>query len=82
MKKQRIIPSLAIPVADGSEKITLVSHTPALSPRIRYEDLTGTITRHHVGKGVSLAPRIPAAVPRARMHRARRGAGSTRRSDR
>ena len=39
-------------------------------------------TRHHLGKGISLAPKMPAAVTLGRVHRARKGAGVTRRTNR
>ena len=79
MKKQRINPSPTVPMADGTGdgtgEITILTHTPALGPRIRYEDLTNTITRYHCAKASTMAPRMPAAAPKTRIHRARRGRG-------
>ena len=46
MKKQRTNPQPAVPILGRDGKITLVSRTPpAPGPRIRYEDLTNTVTR-------------------------------------
>jgi hypothetical protein len=73
----------AIPVpADGFSKTITVTRTPAGAPRLKYEDITGTATRHHIGKGASLAPKMPAATTLGRVHRARKGAGVTRRTNR
>ena len=86
MKKQRINTSLTVPMADGTGdgtgKITILTHTPALGPRIRNEDLTGTVTRYHRAKASGLAPKMPAATAMGRVHRTRRGACATRRRDR
>ena len=50
--------------------------------KIQYEDSEGVVTHHHISNGVSLVPRRLLAVHRTRIHRARRGVGSTRRRDR
>ena len=76
------LPAPVLPVDNGNGKTIVVSHTPALTPRIRYEDSEGTVTRHHIGKGVSLAPKSLPVAHRTSIHPARRGAGSTRRHDR
>lgn len=85
MKKQRTNPQPAVPVVDRNGKITLIARTPpAPGPRIRYEDLTNTVTRSSSRRSAAstLAPRIPAAAQRTRVHRAKRGSGSTKRRDR
>lgn len=85
MKKHYVNPQPSIPVVDSSGKITLVSRTPPASgPRIRYEDLEGVVTRSSCRrvKASSLVPRMPAAMPRTHVHRARCGRGITRRVNR
>ena len=65
----------AIPVpADGFGKTITVTRTPAGAPRLRNEDATGAVTRHHIGKGASLAPKMPAATALGGVHRTPRGA--------
>ena len=67
----------------GTGKVVLVGHTPAALPsKIKYEDIANVSTRHHLGKGISLAPKMPAAVSLGPVHRARKGAGVTRRTNR
>ena len=75
-------PASVLPVDNGAGKTVVITHTPALTPRIRYEDSEGTVTRHHIGKGVSLAPKPLPVAHRTRIHPAHRGVGSTRRHDR
>lgn len=73
----------AIPTpADGSGKTIVVTRTTTGAPRLRYEDATGAVTRHHIGKGASLVPKMPAAASLGRVHKAHRGAGITRRTNR
>jgi hypothetical protein len=74
-------PSIPTPPEGSSGTIT-IARTPAGAPRLKYEDITGTATRHHIGKGAALAPKMPAAVSLGRVHRTRRGAGITRRMNR
>ena len=78
MKKQRINTSPTVPMADGNGdgagKIPILTHTPALGPRIRNEDLTGTVTRYHRAKASGLAPKMPAATALGGVHRTPRGA--------
>jgi hypothetical protein len=75
--------AIPVPTGDGSGKVVLVGHTPAALPsKIRYEDIANVSTRHHIGKGASLAPKMPAAAILGRVHRARKGAGITRRMNR
>jgi len=81
LKKQRNNTSPTVPMADGTGdgtgKITILPHTPALGPRIRNEDLPGTVTRYH-RQGLCLAPKMPAATAMGCVPRTRRGAGATR----
>jgi hypothetical protein len=75
--------AIPIPAGDGTGKVVLVGHTPAALPsKIRYEDIANVSTRHHIDKGASLAPKLPAPVSMGRVHKTHRGQGLTRRSNR
>ena len=78
-------PESVLPVDNGSGKTIVLSHTPMLNPKLRYEDITGATTRHHTPKSSPLAPKMPAAasfVSLGRVHKAHKGAGVTRRTNR
>ena len=75
--------AIPVPTGDGTGKVVLVGHTPAALPsKIKYEDIANVSTRHHLGKGISLAPKMPVSPTLGRVHRARKGAGVTRRTNR
>jgi hypothetical protein len=77
-----IITAPAIPTpADGIGKTIVVTRTPAGAMRLKYEDISGVATRRSAGKGTRVL-RLPVAAPLGRVHRARRGQGLTRRSNR
>jgi hypothetical protein len=77
-------PESVLPVDNGSGKTIVLSHTPMLNPKLRYEDITGATTRHHTPKSKSstLAPKMPAAASLGRVHKTHKGAGITRRTNR
>jgi len=75
-------PASVLPIDNGTGKTVVITHTPMLNPKLRYEDITGATTRHHTPKSSTLAPKMPAAASLGRVHKAHKGAGITRRTNR
>ena len=75
-------PESVLPIDNGAGKTVVITHTPMLNPKLRYEDITGATTRHHTPKSSPLAPKMPAAASLGRVHKAHKGAGITRRTNR